>query len=201
MIIVVDYGLGNLGSVENMLRRIDVPSKISSNFSDIASAKKIILPGVGAFDAAMVRINESGLRAVLDRKALEDKVPILGVCLGMQLLTEGSEEGSVPGLGWIKARTKRFPKHAELKVPHMGWNTVRVCNPSDLTDGFDGEERFYFVHSYYVSVDDEKNSILRTKYGTCFDSGIKMNNIYGLQFHPEKSHKYGMKILSNFARI
>lgn len=201
MITIVDYGLGNLGSVKNMLRRIEVESTIASDFQEIAQATKIILPGVGAFDAAMQRINESGLREVLDKKALEDKVPVLGVCLGMQLLTDGSDEGVMPGLGWIKGRATRFSPNHGYKVPHMGWNTVSCKTSSPLTEGLQGELRYYFVHSYYVKVECSSHSILTAKYGVLFDAGINRENIFGLQFHPEKSHKFGMKILKNFSEI
>lgn len=201
MITVVDYGIGNLGSIRNMLKRIGVPASITSDLDQIAAAEKLILPGVGAFDVAMERINSSELRAILDRKALEEKTPILGVCLGMQLLTRGSEEGKLPGLGWIPASTTRFPSIPGLKVPHMGWNVVRPARPSLLTDGLPAGSRFYFVHSFCVHVDDPDDSLLRTTYGVDFDAAIQRGNVYGAQFHPEKSHKFGMKLLENFARI
>ena len=149
----------------------------------------------------MQRIADAGLREVLDRKALQERVPTLGICLGMQLLTRGSEEGQLPGLGWIAASTKRFPAIAGLKVPHMGWNLVTPTQPSPLTDGLPAESRFYFVHSYYVQVDDPADSLLRTHYGIDFDAAVAHGNIYGAQFHPEKSHKFGMKLLANFASL
>ena len=203
MLTIVDYGMGNLGSVFNMFKKIAVPSVISSDLDEIKRAEKILLPGVGAFDNAMKRINESGFREVLDFKALEEKVPVLGICLGMQLLTESSEEGSEKGLGWIKATTKKFEFKPEekLKVPHMGWNRVFASSESRLTENFPEEPRFYFVHSYYVEVERSKDSILRTRYGIEFDSGIQNGNIYGAQFHPEKSHKFGMKLFENFAKL
>jgi glutamine amidotransferase len=203
MIVIVDYGLGNLGSIRNMLKRIGVPSEITSDTEKIDSAEKLILPGVGKFDAAMEKIESLGLRKVLDKKALVDKTPVLGICLGMQLLTNGSEEGRLPGLGWIDANTLKFDFDADsmLKIPHMGWNLVKRSTPSSLTEGFDDEFRYYFIHSYYVRVSDEKNSILKTDYGLEFDSAIQKDNIFGAQFHPEKSHKYGIRLLSNFANI
>lgn len=203
MVTIIDYGLGNLGSILNMFKKIGAKATISSNIDEIDKAQKILLPGVGAFDAAMSKIDAAGLRAVLDKKALQDKVPVLGICLGMQLLTDGSEEGALPGLGWIPADTKKFEfaKEQKLKVPHMGWNLVTKHQESQLTEGFIGEYRFYFVHSYYVRVKNESNSILKTTYGIEFDSAIQHNNIYGAQFHPEKSHKFGMKLLANFAKI
>lgn len=201
MITIVDYGLGNLGSILNMFKRIGVEAKITSNSKEIAEADKILLPGVGAFDNAMTRINESGLKEVLNTKAKVDKVPILGICLGMQLLTRGSEEGVLSGLGWIDADTIKFPVIEGLKVPHMGWNLVTPSTPSKLTQSLPEESRFYFVHSYYVKVDKQENSILKANYGIEFDAAIQNDNIYGAQFHPEKSHKFGMQLLKNFSEI
>lgn len=201
MIAIVDYGMGNLGSIQNMFKRIGAAARVTGDPAVLADARKILLPGVGAFDSAMQRIADAGLREVLDRKALDERVPTLGICLGMQLLTRGSEEGQLPGLGWIAASTKRFPAIAGLKVPHMGWNLVTPTQPSPLTDGLPAESRFYFVHSYYVQVDDPADSLLRTHYGIDFDAAVAHGNIYGAQFHPEKSHKFGMKLLANFASL
>jgi len=203
MITIVDYGLGNLGSIVNMLKRIGVKSVIASDGEAIARAERIILPGVGHFDRAMERIHQSGLREVLEKKALMEKVPLLGICLGMQLLTKGSEEGRLPGLGWIPAETVRFrfPDDSQLKIPHMGWNVVECSTPSPLTDKLQGEQRFYFVHSYHARVEEERFSVLKTVYGYPFDAAIQRDNLYGVQFHPEKSHRFGMRLLDNFARL
>lgn len=201
MITVVDYGMGNLGSIQNMLKRIGVATIVTADLQAIGEASKIILPGVGAFDNAMTRINNSDLREVLDRKAFVERVPVLGICLGMQLLTRGSEEGELPGLSWIPAVTRRFPNRVSLKVPHMGWNLVEPSTPSKLTQGFEGETRFYFIHSYFVVADRPENSILKTTYGIEFDSAIQHGNIYGVQFHPEKSHRFGLRLLKNFAEL
>lgn len=201
MIAIVDYGMGNLGSIQNMFKRIGEPCQITSSIDVLAGATKILLPGVGAFDSAMTRINDSGLREVLEHKALEERVPTLGICLGMQLLTRGSEEGRMPGLGWIQAQTVRLPAIAGLKVPHMGWNVVVPVRSSPLIDGLSQEPRFYFVHSYCVQVDDPQDSLLKTHYGITFDAAIAHGNIYGAQFHPEKSHRFGMQFLSAFAAI
>lgn len=201
MITIIDYGMGNLGSIQNMFKRIGETAVITSDLEVISNSHKILLPGVGAFDNAMTRINESGLRAVLDKKALVEQVPILGICLGMQLLTRSSEEGTQPGLGWIAASTKRFPPLPGLKVPHMGWNLVTPTRKSELTRDLAAEARFYFVHSYCVNVDDDRDSILKTNYGISFDAAVQHGNIYGAQFHPEKSHRFGMQLLKNFARL
>lgn len=205
MITIVDYGMGNLGSIKNMFKYIGVEAEIQSDVDKIKNASKILLPGVGSFDTAMRKINESDLKEVLIEKALKEQVPVLGICLGMQLLTNSSEEGNLAGLGWIDAKTMSFKNRIDKKyrIPHMGWNIVNRSNDSSLTQGFEEfeETRFYFVHSYFVKVEDEKNSILKTNYGLEFDSAIQKDNIYGAQFHPEKSHKFGMKFFENFARI
>ena len=201
MITIVDYGMGNLGSIQNMFRRAGVTAHISGDPAVVSEAKKILLPGVGAFDTAMQRINDSGLRPVLDRKALEEKVPILGICLGMQLITRSSEEGGLPGLGWIAALTRRFPASLGLKVPHMGWNVVTPVRNSPLLEGLSEESRFYFVHSYRVDVENPEDSLLKTTYGVTFDAAVNRGNIYGAQFHPEKSHRFGLRLLKNFAGL
>jgi glutamine amidotransferase len=202
MITIIDYGMGNLGSVFNMFKKIGVVSKITSDLEDIKTATKLLLPGVGSFDKAMQRINDSGIKEVLDYKVLKEETPILGVCLGMQLLTNNSDEGIEKGLGYINASTKKFSfQDKKMKVPHMGWNLVEKSRSSLLTTNFEEESRFYFVHSFYVEVDNQENSILKTTYGLEFDSAIQHKNVYGAQFHPEKSHKFGMKLLNNFSKI
>ena len=203
MIGIIDYGMGNLGSVLNMFKKIGEKAKILNDPKEILKVEKLLLPGVGSFDAAMSRINESGLSEGLNKLVLEKGVPILGICLGMQLLMEGSEEGALPGLGWIKGRAHhlkgRIP--STLKVPHMGWNDITVTRQNSLTKGFDGEIRFYFVHSYFIEVENQAHSIMKCNYGVEFDAAINKNNIYGAQFHPEKSHKFGMQFLKNFAAL
>ncbi len=205
MIIIVDYEMGNLGSILNMFKYLGIESKIQSDPDKIKNASKILLPGVGSFDMAMKKIKEKNLIEVLNEKALKEQVPVLGICLGMQLLTSRSEEGSLKGLDWIDAKTINFKDKIDkkLKIPHMGWNIVNKSNDSLLTMDFEtfDDTRFYFVHSYFVKVKNEKNSILKTKYGVEFDSAIQKDNIFGAQFHPEKSHKFGMKLFENFARI
>ena len=202
MVTIIDYGMGNLGSVLNMFKRIGAPAQISNDLDVIAKAKKILLPGVGAFDAAMERIENAGLLPVLNYKAKEEQVPVLGICLGMQLLTQSSEEGTRAGLGWVDAKTIRFAfSDSMLKVPHMGWNLVHVKNTDRLVDDLPQASRFYFVHSYHVHCNRQEDVLMTTNYGISFHSIIHHNNIYGAQFHPEKSHKYGMKFLANFANL
>jgi glutamine amidotransferase len=203
MIIIVDYGMGNLGSVLNMFKKVGAAAKISSDLDEISKAPKILLPGVGAFDTAMQRIGEAGMREVLNQKALVEKVPVLGICLGMQLLTNNSEEGVLPGLGWIAGQSYNFKGKIDesLRIPHMGWNVANIVKQNAITEGYSSEVRFYFVHSYYVKVSNPVNSMMQTTYGLSFDSAIVKDNIFGAQFHPEKSHKFGMKFFENFAKI
>jgi imidazole glycerol-phosphate synthase subunit HisH len=201
VITIVDYGLGNLGSVRNMLKRIGVPAVITGDLDEIAKAEKLLLPGVGAFDNAMERIDASGLRQVLDHKAMVERIPVLGICLGMQLLTRSSEEGKRAGLGWIPGGAFRFPVEGNLKVPHMGWNVVEPVGDSPLTRDLPEESRFYFVHSFYVKADDDRHAVLKARHGVRFDAAVQRDNVFGAQFHPEKSHRFGMKLLENFARI
>lgn len=203
MITIIDYGMGNLGSVLNMLKKVGTTAKISSALEEILKAEKLLLPGVGSFDAAMSRINESGLFEVLNKLVLEKEIPILGICLGMQLLMNESEEGKLPGFGWIKGKSYHFKGRipSSFKVPHMGWNDVTISNQSSITKGFNGEIRFYFVHSYFVKVENPAHSIMNCNYGLEFDAAIHKDNIYGVQFHPEKSHKFGMQFLRNFVAV
>lgn len=201
MITIVDYGMGNLGSIRNMLIKVGADCEITADPERVQQAIKLILPGVGAFDAAMARLNKSGLVPVLNEQVLHRKVPILGICLGMQLMTQSSEEGVLPGLAWVEAQTVRFqtPFGRNLKVPHMGWNVVKPCKSSSLLRDAEKEERFYFVHSYFVQCQQPSDVLLHTEYGQCFDSAFEVGNVIGVQFHPEKSHKFGMRLLRNFA--
>lgn len=201
MITIIDYGLGNLASIQNMLRYIGEESLITGDREIIAGAEKLILPGVGKFDAGMQGIERAGIREILDQKVLVEKTPILGICLGMQLMTKSSEEGNQIGLSWIDAETKKFSLDAAYKVPHMGWNEVEILEANPLINNIEEYNKFYFVHSYYVSTVKEEESIMWTKYGIRFASGISKENIFGVQFHPEKSHKYGMKLLKNFIEL
>lgn len=201
MIGVVDYGVGNLGSVLNMFKRVGVPARLVATPDELVAADKLLLPGVGAFDHAMQRLNESGLRSTLDARVLEDKVPLLGICLGMQLLARSSEEGVASGLGYVPADVKRFPADTGLKVPHMGWNAVDLANPCPLFPEGEVERRFYFVHSYFAEVDAPEYRMLTCTYGRTFDAGIMKDNVFGVQFHPEKSHRFGKALFSAFGAL
>ena len=201
MIAILDYGVGNLGSVLNMVRRVGLNAEITGNPVVVAKASKIILPGVGAFDRAMTCLSKSGLRDALDKRVLEDKVPVLGICLGMQMLCSGSEEGELPGLGYVRAYARKISATADIKVPQMGWNAVRRATPSRLTDDLPDDARFYFVHTYAVRVEEERDSLLKCRYGEEFDAGIVHDNIFGVQFHPEKSHKFGRTLFTAFGDL
>jgi len=204
MITIVDYGVGNLGSIANMLKKIGAKATISSEVDVLQRADKLILPGVGAFDAGMRKLRETGLIPVLNELVLEKKVPTLGLCMGMQLMTQKSTEGTEAGLGWFDAETVRFrfsSEQAHLKIPHMGWNTISTCQEHPLFTDFEEEARFYFVHSYHVLCHDESITLAETEHGYSFSSIIRKDNIIGAQFHPEKSHKFGMRLLKNFAEL
>ena len=203
MIAIINYGLGNLGSILNMLKKIGAPAIISSDTEEILRADKLILPGVGAFDNGMKNLNALGLIPVVEEKVLHNKTPILGICLGMQLMTKNSEEGTLPGLGWIDAETIRFRHEPamNLKIPHMGWNSVAAAKDSPLFKGMYPDPRFYFVHSFHAVCYNAQDVLATSHYGYDFVSAFQRGNIMGVQFHPEKSHKYGMRLLNNFAEL
>jgi glutamine amidotransferase len=202
MISIVNYGLGNIASLRNMLHYIGIETEIAVNASSVKKAKKLIMPGVGAFDAAMHAINSiDGLRDALNEQVMIRKVPIMGICLGMQLMMTSSEEGDLEGLDWISGSVNKFTPTHEHKVPHMGWAVPRQTCRSPLFKGLDLADRFYFVHSYYAKVQQESEAIMKCQYIIDFDAAINKENIYGVQFHPEKSHRYGMKLLKNFNEI
>jgi len=202
MLTIIDYGIGNLTSIQNMLKKAGYPNAIISNkTADIAAADKLILPGVGHFDYGMEQLRQSGFFETLNKRVLVDKVPILGICLGAQLLTECSEEGESSGLGWIKGRTVRFrpeKMNTTLKVPHMGWGEIEQSKQSSLLQGLPDFPRFYFVHSYHLQCTNEVDELASCRYGYSFTACIERDNIIGVQFHPEKSHKFGLQLLSNF---
>lgn len=202
-IYIVDYGAGNVGSVMNMIGRIDGEAIASSDASVLSKANKILLPGVGSFDNAMKKLRTLGLIDVLRERA-STGIPVLGICLGMQLMASSSEEGNLPGLGLIPGKVKRFTidlDQSHLKIPHMGWNSISKIKDSPLVDGLDDKSRFYFVHSYHYECDNSEDRLLETGYGYNFTSAIERRNIMGVQFHPEKSHRYGMQLLKNFVEL
>lgn len=200
MITIVDYDAGNVGSVINICRKAGGLATASNDPVQIASAEKLILPGVGHFGQAMERLRSNGIADALREAVVDRGVPILGICLGMQLLTSHSEEGDADGFGWIAARTVRFrfEPGSKLKVPHMGWNVADLVRPDGLTAFLAPNPRFYFVHSYFVTCDDEEDVLMRTTHGETFVSALQRGNVWGTQFHPEKSHKFGLSIIRSF---
>jgi len=201
-ICIIDYGMGNLRSVQKAFERIKVPALITSDKTEILKADKIVLPGVGNFERGIANLKSNGLFDTLNEVVTEHKIPILGICLGMQLMTEFSEEGNVEGFGWIKARTIKFVfDKNDLKIPHMGWNNINVVRVSQITNNISPDNLFYFVHSYFVTCENQDDVLAITNYGLSFVSSFQKENIYGCQFHPEKSHESGLSLLSNFANL
>jgi glutamine amidotransferase len=202
MVTIVDYGVGNLASIANMARKAGTECVISGDPQVLARADRLILPGVGAFDRAMANLSERNLIPALTERVMQRRVPTLGLCLGMQVFARGSEEGTRAGLGWLAAENRRF-RFASTngnapKVPHMGWNYIAPAAPAALLDRLPPEPRFYFVHSYHLQCDDPADVMCWTTYGYTFASGIHRGNLWGTQFHPEKSHKFGLALLKNF---
>lgn len=201
MIVIIDYGVGNLTSIQNMFRKAGVAAVISSNKIDIEHASKILLPGMGAFDNCMQRLNESGLRDTIEKKVFNDKIPVLGICVGLQMFMENSEEGNLAGLGWIKGSTIRFKPglmQDNQKIPNMGWLEIELKKQSPILGGLENA-RFYFAHSYHVKTANVEDALVSAHYGYDFTVGIERDNIIGVQFHPEKSHRFGMQLLKNFS--
>jgi imidazole glycerol-phosphate synthase subunit HisH len=205
MIKILDYGMGNTASMMNMIHKVGGKAELCSKPSELDLATAIILPGVGSFDNAMIKIENSGLLEVLCGKVLKEKIPFLGICLGMHLLFERSEEGKLPGLGWIKGDVTRFnfsdvQSNTRLNIPHMGWNVINPKINENLFFGLENEARFYFVHSYHVNCDHPSNILATTNYGYEFTCFVRHENILGVQFHPEKSHRFGMQFFKNFLK-
>jgi len=204
MVIIINYGVGNLGSIKNMISRLGFECKISDNIADIEKATKLILPGVGNFSYGMEKLIKSGLIETLNKVVFVDKTPILGICLGAQLMCKHSEEGDVSGLGWFDATVKKFnflSNDKEYKIPHMGWAHIKLIKSSPLFNEILDTARFYFVHSYHFVVSDSSICLAKTKYNYEFISALEYKNIFAVQFHPEKSHKYGMQLMKNFLSI
>jgi glutamine amidotransferase len=204
MIVIVDYGAGNVASIRNMLRKAGFDSEISSSRETVLSASKLILPGVGHYDHGMHELHSRGLVDALNVRVKKDGVPILGICLGLQLFARRSEEGDLPGLGWIAADVKRFDTKRlgeALRVPHMGWADIDIVSSHPIFAGLPSMPRYYFVHSYHLACEAESDVAVRATHGYAFTAGVVHENICGVQFHPEKSHAFGLKLLENFARV
>ena len=204
MITIVNYGSGNISAIGNIYERLRIPYKVAHTPEEVTGAEKIILPGVGAFDETISKLDHSGFRKVLDEEVLQNKVPVIGICVGMQILAKSSEEGSLPGLGYIDGTVKKIDKSLlphKPKLPHLGWNAVELNKNTRLFEGIDTAEGFYFLHSYYFECTNDEDVMTRTQYGKNFASSVNHNNIYGVQFHPEKSHHNGMNLLKNFAGL
>ena len=204
MITIINYGSGNIRAIGNIYDVLNIPYEVADSIKEIEKADKIILPGVGAFDETIEKLNTNGFRKLLEQKVLVDKVPILGICVGMQMLANNSEEGTLSGLGWIDGKVKKFDKNKIIgkpKLPHLGWNSIRIIKESPLLKDIDEEGGFYFIHSYYFECKDTNDIMSTTEYGIEFHSSVNRDNIYGVQFHPEKSHENGIQLLKNFALL
>ena len=202
MIHVIDYGLGNVQAFLTLYKHLGIKAYRAETAADLINVKKIILPGVGAFDHAMTLLDQSGMRPTLEKLVLTDKVPVLGICVGMQILADASEEGTLPGLGWLPGTVKSFKSNlqsATLPLPHMGWNDVKPQANSTLFTGLEVDARFYFLHSYFFAPDDPNHVSAVASYGADFSCAVSADNVHGVQFHPEKSHHFGTQLLKNFA--
>jgi glutamine amidotransferase len=204
MITLIDYGVGNIFAFQNVYKRLDIQIKIAKNSKDLFNAEKLILPGVGSFDYAMSQLNASGMRDTLDELVVKQKIPVIGICVGMQMMGNRSDEGKSDGLGWIDADILKFDANLikqRTKLPHMGWNDVVPVNNHPLFEGLENEAIFYFLHSFYFKCKNLTESIAVSDYGIKFTSAVNNDNVYGIQFHPEKSHQNGEKLLHNFAKL
>ncbi|MEJ6002166.1 imidazole glycerol phosphate synthase subunit HisH [Paucibacter soli] len=202
MIRIVDYGVGNIQAFMTMFKRLDLPATRARSAAELEGATRLILPGVGAFDQAMHLLNQSGMRPCLEEMVLGQQVPVLGICVGMQMLATGSDEGELPGLNWVPGRVRSFdshPKSRELPMPHMGWNDLRIKPGNKLFKDFEPEPRFYFLHSYYFACENPEHVAATADYGHDFDCVVSNGHIHGVQCHPEKSHHFGAQLLKNFA--
>jgi imidazole glycerol-phosphate synthase subunit HisH len=204
MITIIDYGVGNIFAFQNVYKRLNIPTRIAKTVNDLENVDKLILPGVGHFDFAMSQLNNSGMRERLDELVVIEKKPIIGICVGMQIMAKKSDEGTFTGLGWIEGDVKKFDASTikfHTKLPHMGWNDVDPILNHPLFEGLEKDAIFYFLHSYYFNCNNNNEIISKSEYGIKFASSVQHENIYGIQFHPEKSHSYGERLLHNFAKL
>lgn len=204
MIAIVDYGSGNIQAIQNIFTKLKIEAAFARNPHDIEKADKIILPGVGAFDEAMSKLKESGMREALDSFALADKKPVLGICVGLQIMAKSSDEGKLPGLGWFDATVKKFDEsklYFKPKLPHMGWNEIQPRESHPILKNIDCERGFYFIHSYYFEANNLQDVFITAEYGEKFCCAVKNDNIFGFQFHPEKSHANGINLFKNFSEL
>ena len=204
MITIIDYGSGNIKAIANIYEKLKVEYIIASTPEEVIGAKKIFLPGVGAFDQTISKLDSTGFRKVLDLEVLENKVPIMGICVGMQILADSSEEGTCKGLGYIKGKVKKIDSSIlkqKPKLPHLGWNSIEIIKENRLLYNIDPVFGFYFLHSFYLECDDPNDVLTTTFYGSSFVSAVQRENVFGIQFHPEKSHRNGVNLLHNFAKL
>lgn len=204
MIAIVDYGLGNIRAFLNLYKRLNIEAVVASTPERLTSARKLILPGVGAFDHAMQLLDQSGMRPTLDSLVREGRIPVLGICVGMQILARGSDEGHLPGLGWVDGHVRSFRSlnlAERVPLPHMGWNDVRAVRESPLLARLESGARFYFLHSYYFECHRPSDVLAVSSYGKEFACAVSAGNVHGVQFHPEKSHHFGTQLLKNFADL
>lgn len=206
MVGIIDYGVGNISAFRNIYKQLNIPVKIVSKEADLTDVEKIVLPGVGHFDYAMTRFKDSGMIEKINQMVFHEKTPVIGICVGMQMMANRSDEGVLPGLGWIDAEVKKFDSsltvgQTKLPLPHMGWNDIRTERTTPILTGLENDAQFYFLHSYYFVCNDENDKIASTNYVADFTCAANHKNVYGVQFHPEKSHKYGIQLLKNFADL
>lgn len=204
MIVLIDYGVGNISAFLNIYKHLNIPVRTAKTVAELEGAEKLILPGVGHFDYAMQRFNGSGMRETVDEMVRTGKKPVIGICVGMQMMAKSSDEGQLPGLGWIDAHVEKFSdsqRSAKMPLPHMGWNDVYALKNNPLFSGLEHDARFYFLHSYYFKCTLPQDAVAEAEYGIRFTAAVNHENVYGIQCHPEKSHNFGIQLLKNFAEL
>lgn len=204
MITIIDYGVGNVLAFVNVYNRLNIPVTVAKSADNLRNASRLILPGVGSFDHAMQQFDQSGMRQLVEQLVMRDKLPIIGICVGMQMLAKSSDEGNLPGLGWIDGKVKKFDLSAmppDTNLPHMGWNDVAPVAEGGLFKGMEKDSRFYFLHSFYFECHQQSNVLAVSDYGGNFSCAVQRDNVFGVQFHPEKSHHFGSQLLKNFSEV